>query len=199
MSKRVIRLGITGGIGSGKSFVSRALEERFGVPVYNCDQRARHITVSDEGVIRELSTLIPNAYDADGKLNKRAVSDFLFSSDEHARMVNGIIHPAVRRDMHEWISSHGEEKIVAVESAILFESGFAQDFDHVLFVDAPLDVRVKRVMKRDGVAEAEVERRIARQQSDEDLRRADSVIVNDGHADVPSQLSSLLSHLSPMA
>ncbi|MCF0198506.1 MAG: dephospho-CoA kinase, partial [Bacteroidaceae bacterium] len=157
------RLGVTGGIGAGKSFVSRVLTESFGIPVYDCDARAKALMNSSEDVRQALTRLIgPQAYGAQGRLCREAVAAYLFASEAHAQRVNAIVHPAVRRDFRCWCGGQTAD-VVALESAILFECGFEDEVDEVLFVDAPRETRLRRAMVRDGADRAQVEARMARQ------------------------------------
>ena len=188
----MIRLGVTGGIGCGKSYVCRMLSDKFGIPVYNCDIHARIITLTDWEVRDQLSNLVPGLYDDEGELDKTKLAAYLFASAEHAARVNAIIHPAVRSDLHEWLQHNAQEPVVAVETAILFESGFDTEVDRVLFVDAPLKTRIQRVMARDGLSHEEVLHRMKSQRPEEARQRADYCIVNDNEADLVSQLNSIL-------
>ena len=191
----MIKLGVTGGIGSGKSYVCNILSSVFQIPIYNCDIRARIITLCESDVIKALSALVPGLYNDDGELDKSLLSQYLFASEEHAREVNAIVHPAVRRDLHEWYS-RCSAPIVAVESAILYESHFDTEVDKVLFVDAPLDLRVQRVLSRDGLSEQEVLSRIAMQRADEALSRADFVVSNDEVSPLIPQLQDIFSQIT---
>lgn len=184
----MIRLGVTGGIGSGKSYVCRIMQEHFGIPVYCSDIRARIITLSDPDVIDQLTAIDPRFYDADGELDKQRLAQYMFGNEEHLRQVNGIIHPAVRRDFREWCSCHSRHPIVALESAILYESGFDSEVDKVLFVDAPEDIRLLRTTQRDGSTPSQVRLRMAHQQTHEARQRADFVILNDGNTDIVAEL-----------
>lgn len=192
----MVKLGVTGGIGSGKSYVCRILSEELGIPVYNCDIHARIITLTDIDVIESLSRLIEGVYDSEGELDKQRLAQYLFASAEHAAQVNGIIHPAVRRDLHEWLRRFADSPIVAIESAILYESGFQDEVDHVLFVDAPQEIRLQRVAHRDALSPDEVLRRMQSQRPDEASRRADYRILNDGTADLHAQLKQIISRLT---
>lgn len=186
------RLGITGGIGSGKSYVSRILQAQFGIPVYDCDARAKSLMQSDEEVRQALTQLVgPEAYDGAGNLNRAAMARYVFASPSHAERVNGIVHPAVRRDFRRWTEQQ-QTSVVALESAILYESAFDSEVDEVLYVDAPLEVRIQRAMQRDGATRQQVEARIACQSTDLARTRATYVINNDGAQDVAQQLGMFL-------
>ncbi|MBQ9559139.1 MAG: dephospho-CoA kinase [Bacteroidaceae bacterium] len=192
----MLRLGITGGIGSGKSYVSRMLEQHYGIPVYNCDLHAQTITHTDSQVRERLEQLLPRLYDSEGGFDKARLAAYLFASDENARRVNSIIHPAVRRDLQAWYLRQASLPLVAVESAILYESGFDGEVDRVLFVDAPLEVRIQRTAERDGLRREQVVQRILRQHPEEAGRRADFQVVNDGRTPLDAQLSALLEALT---
>ena len=188
----MIRLGITGGIGSGKSYVSHILHNDFGLPIYNSDVRARILTLIDPEVCRQLSELVEGVYTPDGDVDKQRLAGYLFASEENARKVNAVIHPAVRRDLHEWYAEHNDVPVVGVESAILYESGFDRETDFVLFVDAPEELRIQRTMKRDGLTREQVEQRIARQRPEEAQQRAHFIVMNDGEKDLHAQLQEII-------
>ena len=192
------RLGVTGGIGSGKSYVCRILQERFGIPVYNCDIRARIITWTDPDVITRLSALDAGLYSPSGELDKVRMAQYMFASEEHLQTVNSIIHPAVRNDLRQWYARHAEKPIVAMESAILYESGFQSEVDCVLFVDAPLELRVRRAVERDAASEQQIRQRVNHQQTDEAHRLADFVINNDGAMPLEPQLREVLDTLDTL-
>lgn len=174
----MIVLGITGGIGSGKSYISSLLREKMNVSVYDCDAEAKRLICEDYTVRQKLSELVGvNIYE-DGKLQKQMLADFLFASQENAQMMNSVVHPAVKKDFLQWVRQQHDE-VVAMESAILYESGFDGTVDKVLFVSAPLELRIQRVMHRDGCTRQQVEARINMQQSEAQRGKADYVIEND--------------------
>lgn len=190
----MIRLGITGGIGSGKSYVARLLAQR-GLPVYDTDTEAKRLMLSDADIQAGLIGLLGERVYVDEKLNKPLLADYLFASDEHASRINSIVHPSVKRDFLRWAASRAEHEVVALESAILYESGFDDVVDYVVAVYAPLEVRIRRAMERDCATEEQVKSRISSQMNEELKRdRADFVIVNDGRALSP-QLDALLKAL----
>lgn len=178
-------VGITGGIGSGKSYVARLLCQEFGVPVYDCDSQARRLMHTPE-LRRQITALIgQGAYAPDGSLNRPAVAAYLFADASHAAAVNGLVHPAVKADFQLWKASHTQD-VVAVESAILVEAGFLDVVDVVLLVDAPLEVRIERAIRRDGSTREQVLSRIGHQLDSSSLRRyAHTVVVNDGRPILP--------------
>lgn len=191
-----IRIGITGGIGSGKSVVSHLLEI-MGVPVYISDAESKRLTVNDAFIRRELTALLGEGiYDGD-ELNKPMLASYIFGNPEHIRTVNGIIHPRVRDDFRQWVVRHAACPIVGMESAILIEAGFAGEVDAVVMVYAPEEVRIARAMLRDAASRELVERRVRSQMSDEEkCKQADFVIVNDGETPLIPQVLDLMTSLS---
>ena len=175
----MVVLGITGGIGSGKSYVSSLLRVNLNVPVYDCDTEAKRLMNEDKGIQQQLMKLVGAHVYTDGKLQKKVLADYLFADQQHAQSVNAIVHPAVRADFGKWIKRQNTD-VVAIESAILYESGFDTLVDKVLFVDAPMELRIQRVMQRDGSSRQQVEARIGMQRSEEQRKKADFVIENEG-------------------
>ena len=189
-----LKIGITGGIGSGKSYVSRLLEER-GIPVYDTDSAAKRLMMERVDVHNALIALLgPDAYNADGTLNKPRIASFLFASPDNASRINAVVHPAVKTDFLAWASERCG--VVAMECAILFEAGFSDVVDFVVSVEAPLQVRVQRAMKRDKTSEGNVLGRIKAQTTDEERRRhSQFVIENDGVLPLSPQIDKLVSLL----
>lgn len=175
----MIKIGITGGIGSGKSVVATLLR-LYGIPVYIADEESKRLTNSSPVIRRALVDLVGEAvYDADGKLDKPRLANFIFGQPEHLARVNAIIHPEVNRDFLDW-SERQEKAFCAIESAILFESGFDRIVDVKLMVLAPLEIRLERAIARDHASREALERRIKSQMADEEkASRSDYVIHND--------------------
>lgn len=191
----MICLAITGGIGSGKSYVSVMLEQR-GIPVYNADNEAKRLTTSDRGIRNGLIALLGEEVYAGGELNKPLLASYLFSSPENAARVNAIIHPRVKEDFKRWLGEQSEKEIAAFESAILYEAGFEDTVDAVLMVLAPRELRLERAMKRDGATREQIEVRMAAQMSEEDkCRMADFIVHNDGTLSLDEQLTSVINQL----
>ena len=169
----MMRIGITGGIGSGKSYVARMIAEG-GVPVYDCDSEAKRLMATSSEIHEALTQILGQGY------TKQTIADYIFSSKDNAARVNAIVHPVVKADFLRWAQEQSAET-VAIESAILIEAGFTDVVDKVVVVTAPLETRIARTMARDNCSREEVLRRMAAQISDEErLRHADHVIVNDG-------------------
>ena len=182
MDRSQITIGITGGIGSGKSYVSAIIREKFGIPVYDCDKEAKRLTASDAEIRRKLIQFVgPETFNGE-ELVRQHLADFLFESKENARKVNAIIHPAVLRDFKQWARKQ-QQPIVALESAILFESGFNKSVDRVLFVDAPEEVRLRRAMQRDSATEQQISARMKMQQPELHRQQADYVVHNSSDDD----------------
>ena len=192
----VIKIGITGGIGSGKSVVSRLLE-MMGIPVYVSDIEAKRITHTNEVLRRELCTLVGPDVFQNGELNRPLLASYLFGDSQHAKEVNAIIHPKVKEDFRQWLRRRATCSMAGIESAILIEAGFAGEVDVVVMVYAPEEIRVQRAMKRDAYSRELIEKRIRSQMSDEEKRgQADFVIVNDGETPLIPQVLALITFLS---
>lgn len=195
----MIKLGITGGIGSGKSFVSRCLKEGFSVQVYDTDREAKRLMLEHEGIRADLIALLgKEVYTAAG-LNKPLLAAYIFSSPENAQKVNAIVHPRVKEDFRNWAFRQEQAgcQLVGVESAILFESGFDREVDKTLTVSAPLELRITRVMERDRVGREQVLERITAQISDEERNRlSDFSVENSETSDIHAQLVRILSALN---
>ena len=173
-----MKTGITGGIGSGKSYVCKLLAQR-GIEVYDCDAAAKRLIRTSLHLRQQLKALI-------GSLDKAAISRFLLASEENQQAVNAIVHPAVFQDFEE-------SGMMWMESAILFESGADKLVDRVVVVTAPEEIRIERVMQRDGITREKALQWIARQWPQEQVKaRADFEIINDGQADLNSQIERLL-------
>ncbi len=187
------RLGITGGIGSGKSVVSHLLKI-MGVPIYLTDNEAKRLTYEDTEIRRALIQLAgKETYLPDGSLNRSHLASYLFANEEHARNVNAIIHPRVKDDFIRWAKEHASHKVIAMESAILIEAGFTDTVDQIVMVYAPLELRLQRAMLRDNASEEQIRNRILQQMSDEEkCKLAHSVIVNDGSTPLIPQVLALL-------
>ena len=184
-----MKTGIAGGIGSGKSYVCKLLAKR-GIEVYDCDAAAKRLMRTSEELRQQLTALIgPEAYlpTPPYQLNKAAVARFLLASEENAHAVDAIVHPAVFRDFEQ-------SGMLWMESAIMFESGINRLVDRVVVVTAPEEVRIERIMLRDGITREKAQEWLLRQWPQEKVRQlADYEIINDGQHDLESQLLPLLS------
>lgn len=187
-----IKVGITGGIGSGKSVVSQ-LFELMGIPVYDTDSESKKLTDSDNIIRERLIALLGNEVYKDHVLNKPFLAAYLFGNPEHAAKVNAIIHPRVKEHFLKWIDKRNCLGIVAIESAILIESGFAEYVDKIVLVSAPLDLRLERAVKRDNLSRELIMKRIQCQMSDKEKENyADFIICNDGNKPLIPQVLQLV-------
>ena len=185
-------IGITGGIGSGKSVVSRLLR-LMGVPVYDCDREAKRLMHENRTIHEALTQAVgAGVYGADDRLDRAYLASYMFGNAERVAIVNSIVHPVVRADFKQWAQQTGEA-VVAVESAILFEAGMDADVDAVWLVHAPEGVRLQRAVQRDAAGEEAVRRRMRNQPDEEEyIRRADKVICNDGRSSLIARVQELL-------
>ena len=191
----MISIAITGGIGSGKSYVSALLQKQ-GIPIYNADDEAKRLMLGDEGIREGLIDLLGDEVYTDGNLNKPLLASYLFADAENAARINSIVHPRVKADFRSWLKAHQESEIAALECAILYESGFEDTLDFVVMVYAPEELRVERAMRRDNATEQQIRARIAAQMNDEEkCRRADYVVFNDGSIPLERQLADLIAQL----
>lgn len=174
----MIKVGITGGIGSGKTTVCR-LFAALGVPVYDSDSQAKRLMEEDPQLRESLAERFGQAIYATGHLDRKMLAARVFGNPAELAALNALVHPAVMRDFERWSSMHEDTDYVMLESAILFEAGLASYVDRTLAVVAPLELRIERTCQRDGATPEEVRRRIAAQFSEEELRaRADYVVTN---------------------
>jgi dephospho-CoA kinase len=191
-----MKIGITGGIGSGKSYVCDIISQ-LGYPVYNCDKEAKRLMVNNPTIITELKNLIgKNAYTNQNTLNKTIIANYLFANEENASKINKIVHPVVKQDFMQWAEKQSTE-FVFMESAILFESKFDETVDFSITICAPIEVRIQRTIKRDNTTQEQVEARINQQMSDDKRRAmADFHIDNGEGANPEKQIKQIISLLS---
>jgi dephospho-CoA kinase len=183
-------IGLTGGIGSGKSSVARVFES-LGVPIFYADKSGRTVLEADALVRNAVINLIgKEAYDEQNQPNREFIASIVFSDDQKLAALNQIIHPAVARDFESWKARlTGQPDYCLREAAILFESGSDKDCDHVICVSADRKTRIDRVKKRDGASIAAIEARMAKQMPQEDKEeRSDFVITNNGNESVIEQI-----------
>lgn len=172
-------IGLTGGIGSGKSTVGKLLEQKK-IPVYYSDLRAHDIMNESEKIISTLKKTYGEDIYVDGKLDREKLGNFVFADQQKLQALNALVHPEVFRDFAEWKAKQTNE-IIMKEAAILFESGSYQECDIVLTVSAPEEVRILRTMERDQISREKVLERISKQWTDEMREeKADYIIRNDG-------------------
>ncbi len=185
------RIGITGGIGAGKSLVAEIIKA-MGYPVYNSDERAKELTESNPKIKEGLIHLFGEEIYQNGTLNKFALAQAIFSDDSLREKVNALIHPIVREDFNLWTLAQNNS-LVFNESAILFETGSFKNFDAIILVYAPKELRIKRIMKRDNCSENEVLKRMSTQFSDEEkYNLTEFRIVNDEQTPILEQVEQII-------
>lgn len=192
------KIAIIGGIGSGKSVVSRLLR-LMGVSVYDCDTRAKQLMNTSPALHTALTQAAGNeVYTPEGCINRPYLANFMFGHPERVALINSIVHPAVKADFHDW-AIQAKAPVVAVETAILYESGMDAEVDATVLVHAPIETRLQRAMQRDHADEQAIRRRIASQTPEEELlRRATHIIHNDGQSSLITQTRQLLATLTTM-
>jgi len=188
----MLRIGVTGGIGSGKSTVCNILMN-LGVPVFYSDLAGRKILNDDEEVKAEVRKAFgSDMFNADGSLDRHRMANLVFNDPKALSELNEIIHPKVKEAFEEWALENEKSPYVVKEAAILFESGSYYDLDKVVNVFAPKENRIKRVMKRDGVDEEAVRKRMRFQYTDEERNDlADFIIMNEEDIDLLPQVMEL--------
>jgi dephospho-CoA kinase len=173
-------IGITGGIGSGKSTIAKIFSV-LDIPVYNSDERAKEIYLEPQVRAEVEKVLGTEAYHSDNTLNKKFIAFRIFADKQLLEKINLIIHSAVGKDFTSWVEKNSDKKIVVKEAAILFETGIYKSCHKTILVTAPEEVRIQRVMSRDNISREEVVKRIGNQWGDEDKKKlADFVIDNGG-------------------
>ena len=191
----MIKVGITGGIGSGKSTVCRIFES-LGIPVFRADDESRRLLNEDEEVQKHVIELLGNDVIIHGKPDRKKIAELVFNHPEKLRSLNAIIHPRVREGVALWADQQKSEWVIE-EAAILFESGAYKNLDAIIVVSAPEEIRIQRVMDRDNVSEATVKERIKNQITEKERReRADFIIENDGNQLLIPQAIEILKGIS---
>ena len=190
----MIKVGITGGIGSGKSIIGKILTV-IGFPVFNSDTEAKLLMVNNEKVIHQVKQVFGEKAYTDNQLNRKYLADQIFNNETLKEQLNQIVHPAVRQEFEEW-SKRQNTTIVFNEAAILFETGRYKDFDYNILVTAPEELRIQRVVKRDNTTIEEVKKRMENQWKDDKKKELASFIVNnDNQTLVTLQIEQILRDL----
>lgn len=179
-SDSMLKVGITGGIGSGKTTVCKIFST-LGIPVYYADSSAKHLMHTDPDLIKRIKLLFGNAaYDGNGQLNRKWIAEKAFQDKNLLEQLNAIVHPAVFQDTLSWFRSHQDKPYTLYEAAIMFESGSYKLMDKMITVFAPKEDRIERTMKRDEISREDVLERIGKQLPEEEkMKRADFIIYND--------------------
>ncbi len=175
----MIKIGLTGGIGSGKSFVSKIFAE-LGIPVYNSDVEAKKLYIREDVNAKMKEKFGQEVYLSDGQINKVYLANIIFNDRKALDYVNSIIHPLVKEHFEQWLNKQDYAQYIIKEAAILFESGAYKEMDKIIAVTAPLELRIKRVMLRDKTDKEIVLNKIEKQLPDEEIiKRSDFHIIND--------------------
>jgi dephospho-CoA kinase len=181
MLNNSINIGVTGGIGAGKSTVCK-LFNMLGIPVYNADDQAKALMTRDQNIITAIKKNFGNeAYLPDGQLNRAYFGKSLFKDDKQLKIINGIVHPAIAEDFEKWKNVHENKPYLVKEAALLIESGSYKLLDYLITVSSPLNTRIERVLSRDAHRTKEhIREIISKQLSDEErIAKSDFVITND--------------------
>lgn len=176
-----VKVGITGGIGSGKSTVCKVFRA-LGIPVFDADSEAKRLMTADAGLVAAIrSAFGDGAYRSDGTLDRAYLAGRVFSDEKQLAVLNGLVHPVVIRAGETWANSRKDTPYNLKEAALLFESDSYRLNDYTILVTAPEAIRINRVVQRDGTTPEQVRERMAKQWTDEEkMKLADFVIVNDG-------------------
>jgi len=176
----MLKIGLTGNIGSGKTTVSKIFEV-LGVPVFYADDAAKSVMVNDRELIDGIRSAFGNdAYFPDGSLNRKHIAAIVFNNEEQLAKLNALVHPATFRAFDEWVAGIKDSQYILKEAALLFESDSYKMCDRTIMVEAPLEIRINRVIKRDGLSREEIEKREAQQFAEEKkMVLADHIIRND--------------------
>jgi dephospho-CoA kinase len=194
MANKKITVGLTGGIGSGKSVVAKVFA-LYGIPVYNSDERAKQIMENDEAVVKFLIKNFGQEVFEENRLNRDFLAKKIFSSPENIKKINKIVHSAVIKDFKKWAAEQ-QSKIVIMESAIIFESALDKYFDCIIGVFANKSTRIKRVKSRSNLTSEDIENRMSQQfQSKKMLKKVDYTIFNDKKYAIIPQIESIILEL----
>ena len=192
----MLKVGITGGIGSGKSTVSSFFSV-LGVPVYDSDKRAKYLMQHDNSIIGTIKKEFGERSYLNNQLNRSYIAEIVFKNESKLKQLNSIIHPAVRTGFNNWLSQNSNAKFVIKEAAIMIESGAYKEMDKLIVVNAKRDQKIKRIKKRDHLSLEDIENRIQNQLSDEIRNQyADFIIENNsGKMELKQQVLSIYNKL----
>ena len=184
-------IGLTGGIGSGKTSIAKYFEQN-GIPVYIADDRAKMVSSKPE-VVKKIITAFGNEIlDNNKYISKEKLSNIVFTDKKKLQLLNSIIHPEVKKDFIEWVKMQNKPFVIK-EAAILFESGSYKDCDLIITIIAPIEERIKRVMLRDNISREKVLDRISNQWSDEErIKKSDFIIENTSLTAAYEQVNKIL-------
>ena len=188
-------VGLTGGIGSGKSTVAQIFET-LGCAVYNSDERAKEMYYLPDVKEKVIAVLGKEAYYYEGKINKDFISLKIFNDKSFLEKINAIIHPAVEADFKAFLKENPKNKLIVKESALFFEANLSKKVDKLILVTSPMELKIERLKKRDSSTEEQIKTRINNQMSDEEkIPNSDFVIVNDEKTPLIPQVLEIVSKL----
>ena len=192
----MIKVGITGGIGSGKTHICEMFKE-LGVPVYNADDRAKYLMQHDEDLKAQIIDTFGEESYKNGSLNREFLSQVVFQHKAMLEKLNSIVHPAVAKDADAWHQMHADKPYTIKEAALLFETESYKQLDKTILVHADEDERILRVMQRDHVSKEKVLARIKNQMQDIDkMTYADFIINNDGNREIHKIVEKIHSYFN---
>jgi dephospho-CoA kinase len=178
-------IGLTGGIGSGKTTIANYFAEK-GVPVYIADDEAKKVMQS-QSIVSEIKTTFGEALFENDILNRAKLAEIVFNNADQLAKLNAIVHPAVKKDFESWLSEHKKHQYVVYEAAILFESGRYKDCDVIVTVTAPEEIRIERVLKRDNTTREQVLSRIKMQWNDEKRISLSNFVINNSNLKIAKE------------
>ena len=178
----IATVGLTGGIGSGKTTIANLFALHFSIPIYIADTKAKELVANNKQLQQEIVTLLGEEAFVEGRYNTSFVAQEVFSNKKKLDKLNAIIHPYVQQDFLQWKQSQ-QAPYVIKEAAILFESGSYRDCDFIIMVTAPLEERIKRVMLRDKIDRETVEKRIKNQWNDEKKIELSTFVIENREID----------------
>ena len=188
-------IGLTGGIGSGKTTIAKHFAS-LGIPVYIADDEAKKLMDNSE-IIAKLQAVFGNEIIENQKIDRKALAQIVFQNPKKLKILNSIIHPAVKKHFTDWLSTYKNHPIIIKEAAILFESGSYKDCDSIITVTSPLEERVNRVMKRDNASRESILDRINNQWTDEQrISKSDYIITNISVNEALTQAEEILKTLN---
>ena len=190
----MLKIGITGGIGSGKSYVCQILE-KMGYAIFYSDLEAKKLMIQNKELIQQIKNIIGEHAYLDNKLNKPIIRNFLFQNEVNKEKLNDLIHPFVYQEFEKWASTMKKE-IIFNESALLFETESYKRFDKTILVTAPEEIRIQRLIRRDSLNVEEIKKRFNAQLKDSiKIKKADFIIENDDKKLIIPQINRILEHI----
>lgn len=194
----MLRIGLTGGLGSGKSTVAHIFEV-LGIPVYYADTASKRLMNEDETIKAAVQNAFGKEIYSEGQLNRKYLAEIVFNDEKKLELLNSIVHPATLTDAAEWINKQNVPYIIK-EAALIFESGSHQSLDYIIGVKAPLPLRLQRAIKRDHISKEEAMARINRQINEEiKMRLCDFIIINNEQEMVIPQVLELHKKFTKMS